>query len=357
MMWIFPALLLASSEADKYKKELAGVESEIQAVQREIERLGKKEESLVQEVGLLERQEALLAQSIEILRAQERVIQSDIRSIDADMSLAEARGQDAKAKLSLATRLLYVTPKPDFLKAFLDFGSVYTAYRRVKYLKRLALYEKNLIKRLIAITQRLSRLRELKTRALADLSLNRAKLNEKENMLAKTKEDKERAVERVRKRRDRKEKYLTQLEKSRAELKAIIKRLQEKQGKVATMKGVKLLTPCEGELVGKFGLIWHDKYGTQIKNNGLDIKAPKGSEIKAAAGGKVAYVGWLEGYGNLVILEHDGFYTVYSRLDKVLVSEGTKVVKGTVIGKLGAEPLHFELRVGGEAIDPEGYLF
>ncbi|MEO0248730.1 MAG: peptidoglycan DD-metalloendopeptidase family protein [candidate division WOR-3 bacterium] len=357
MMWILSALLLASSEAEKYKKELAGVESEIQAVQREIERLGKKEESLVKEIDLLERQEALIAQSIEILKAQERAIQADIRSIEADMTLAEARGRDAKAKLSLATRLLYITPKPDFLKAFLDFGSVYTAYRRVKYLRRLALYEKNLIKRLIAITQRLSKLRELKTRALADLSVNRLKLKQKEDMLAQTRQEKERAIERVRKQRDRKEKYLAQLEKSREELKAIIKRLQEKQGKVATMKGVKLLTPCEGELVGRFGLIWNDKYGTQIKNNGIDIKAPKGSEIKAAAAGKVAYVGWLEGYGSLVILEHDGFYTVYSRLDKVLVSEGTKVVKGTVLGKLGAEPLHFELRVGGEAVDPEGYLF
>lgn len=357
MSWFLAVSLIASSEADKYKKELAGVESEIQAVQREIERLGKKEESLVQEVELLERQEALLAQSIEILKAQERAITGDIKSIEADMIFADARGQDARTKLSLATKLLYITPKPDFLRTFLDFGSVYRAYRRVKYLRRLALYEKNLIKRLISITQRLTKLRELKAKALSELNLNKAKLNEKEEMLAKTRADKERAIERVRKQRDRKEKYLTQLEKSRAELKAIIKRLQEKQGKVATMKGVKLLTPCEGELVGKFGLIWHDKYGTQIKNNGLDIKAPKGSEIKAAAGGKVAYVGWLEGYGSLVILEHDGFYTVYSRLDKVSVSEGTKVVKGTVIGKLGAEPLHFELRVGGEAIDPEGYLF
>lgn len=357
MSWVLAVSLLASSEADKYKKELAGVESEIQAVQREIERLGKKEESLVQEVELLERQEALLAQSIEILKAQEKTIAKEIESIEADISLASLRGQDAKQKLSLATKLLYITPKPDFLRAFLDFGSVYTAYRRVKYLRRLALYEKNLIKRLIAITQRLTKLRELKAKALTELNLNKAKLKEKEEMLAKTRQEKERAIERVRKQRDRKEKYLAQLEKSRAELKAIIKRLQEKQGKVSTMKGVKLLTPCEGELVGRFGLIWHDKYGTQIKNNGLDIKAPKGSEIKAAAGGKVAYVGWLEGYGNLVILEHDGFYTVYSRLDKVSVSEGTKVVKGTVIGKLGAEPLHFELRVGGEAIDPEGYLF
>ena len=350
-------LLVAPSEVDKYKKELAGVESEMQAVQREIERLGKKEESLVQEVELLERQEVLITQSIEILKAQERAIQSEIKSIDADMAIAEARGQDAKAKLSLATRLLYITPKPNFLKALLDFGSVYTAYRRVKYLRRLALYERNLIKRLLAITQRLSKLRELKARALADLSLNRLKLKQKEDMLAITRQEKEKAIERVRKQKDRKEKYLAQLEKSRAELKAIIKRLQEKQGKVATMKGVKLLTPCEGELVGKFGLIWHDKYGTQIKNNGIDIKAPKGSEIKAAAGGKVAYVGWLEGYGNLVIVEHDGFYTVYSRLDKISISEGTKVVKGTVIGNLGSEPLHFELRVGGEAVDPEAYLF
>jgi septal ring factor EnvC (AmiA/AmiB activator) len=357
LTWIFLSVLLSSSEAEKYKKELGEVESEIQSVQREIERLGKKEESLVQEVELLERQEALIARSIEILKDQERAIYNDIRSIEAEMALADARAQEARARLALATRLLYITPRPDFLRAFLDFGSVYTAYRKVKYLKRLALYEKNLIKMLISTTQRLAKLRELKAKALAELNLNKVKLGEKERMLASTRQEKERAIERVRKQRDRKEKYLTQLEKSRAELKAIIKRLQEKQGKVSKMKGVKLLTPCEGEIVGRFGLVWHDKYGTQIKNNGLDIKAPKGSEVKAAAGGKVAYVGWLEGYGNLVILEHDGFYTVYSRLDKVSVSEGTKVVKGTVIGKLGAEPLHFELRVGGEAVDPEAYLF
>ncbi|MEO0257071.1 MAG: peptidoglycan DD-metalloendopeptidase family protein [candidate division WOR-3 bacterium] len=357
MRWFGILCILVSSEAEKYKRELAGVESEIQSVQREIERLGKKEESLVREIELLERQEALILQSIEILKAQERAINEEIRSIDADMTLAETRAQDARAKLSLATRLLYITPRPDFMRAFLDFGSVYTAYRRVKYLRRLALYEKSLIERLISLTQRLVRLREIKAKALSELNLNKAKLKEKEALLAATKSEKQRAAERVKKQRDRKEKYLAQLEKSRADLKAIIKRLEEKSAKKPNIKGVKLLSPCEGEIVGRFGLVWNDKYGTQIKNNGIDIKAPKGSEIKASAGGKVAYIGWLEGYGNLIILEHDGFYTVYSRLDKILVSEGTKVLKGTVIGKLGAEPLHFELRVGGEAVDPEDYIF
>jgi len=350
-------LVLVSGKADKYKKKLAKVEAELSSVQREIKRLGEKEESLVQEVELLDRQEELLAQNIELLQKQKAALQQDLQQVEMDMILVQNRGEDAKQKLALATRLLYITPKPDLMHAFLDFGSVYKAYRRVKFLRRMAAYERSLIQRLEQTTIRLSNLMQLKTKALGQLSITEAKLQQKNQELNRTKQKKQRMLARVQKQKDRKQKYLAQLQKSRAELKAIIAKMQKRSGKVSTMKGVKLLSPCEGTVVGKFGLLWDDKYGTKIKNSGIDISAPKGSQVKAAAGGKVAYVGWLEGYGNVVVLEHDGFYTVYSRLDRINVAEGDKVVKGSVIGKTSAQPLHFELRVGGEPVDPEKYLF
>ena len=95
----------------------------------------------------------------------------------------------------------------------------------------------------------------------------------------------------------------------------------------------------------------------------MDLAAPSGTPIVATMDGTVAAAGWHGGYGLLVSLDNvEGLETRYGHLSRLAVSEGQQVHKGDVIGYVGSTGnstgphLHYEIRVGGQAIDPARYL-
>ncbi len=95
-------------------------------------------------------------------------------------------------------------------------------------------------------------------------------------------------------------------------------------------------------------------------HSGIDIVAPRGTPVRAAAEGKVAYAGWAPGgWGNLVIVDHaSGTRSMYAHLSAVGVKVGEAVVAGSRVGRVGATGeamgphLHFEVRVRGASVDP-----
>lgn len=100
------------------------------------------------------------------------------------------------------------------------------------------------------------------------------------------------------------------------------------------------------------------------RNDGVNIAAPKGTPIKAAAGGEVVYAGSeLAGFGNLILIRHPGgWVTAYAHADSMSVREGDLVKQGQAIGTVGstgnagAPQVHFELRKGKEPVDPAQHL-
>lgn len=121
----------------------------------------------------------------------------------------------------------------------------------------------------------------------------------------------------------------------------------------------KFLKPVDGRVVSGFGT----KPGGG-HNDGINIAASRGTAVRAAQDGTVAYAGnELPGFGNLVLIKHaDGWVTAYGHNDEVLVAKGDSVTRGQPIARVGStgsvtEPqLHFELRRGSKAVDPTPYL-
>ena len=112
-----------------------------------------------------------------------------------------------------------------------------------------------------------------------------------------------------------------------------------------------------------FGKSLHPVYGTAVINNGIDIRAPRGTPIQAVEAGTVQFVDWYGAYGKTVILDHrGGHYSIYSHLEDVRVEKGAKVGRGDMIGTVGdtgsldGPKLHFEIRKGGKAVDPITWL-
>ncbi len=117
--------------------------------------------------------------------------------------------------------------------------------------------------------------------------------------------------------------------------------------------------PLRGKLVGSFGAA-----GKGLHNDGINIAAPAGTQVRAADNGVVAYAGnELKGFGNLLLIKHaDGWTTAYAHNDKLLVKRGDQVKQGQVIASVGrtgnvdSPQLHFEVRKGTQAMDPMEFL-
>lgn len=121
--------------------------------------------------------------------------------------------------------------------------------------------------------------------------------------------------------------------------------------------------PVMGRLQSAWGMRIDPFSGEGTFHRGVDIVAPQGTSVRAAADGEVRYVGWSSGYGRLVIIDHGrGIQTYYAHLFRFSVIPGQEVRRGEVIGAVGssgratAAHLHYEVRVGGNPVNPHAYM-
>ncbi len=117
------------------------------------------------------------------------------------------------------------------------------------------------------------------------------------------------------------------------------------------------ITPSFGTLSSRYGRRWGRNH------NGIDVAGSYNSPIKAADGGVVTYAGWMSGYGNYVVINHEnGYQTAYGHCASLCVKVGSRVAKGDVIAKMGntgrstGTHLHFEVRKNGQYVDPLNYI-
>ncbi len=116
-------------------------------------------------------------------------------------------------------------------------------------------------------------------------------------------------------------------------------------------------------LSSDFGKRTHPVLRSTRHHHGVDLAAPEQSPIRAIASGQVVYADPYAGYGNLVVLRHDdGMTSHYGHCRTIKVTIGQRVRPGQMIATVGntgistGPHLHFEIRSGGEPLNPETFL-
>jgi peptidoglycan DL-endopeptidase CwlO len=206
--------------------------------------------------------------------------------------------------------------------------------------------------------------REIESRARQELA-ERERLVASENALADARAEKRETLEGV---RTDKRDFLHEVEGLEAASAALAARIRAAQASASTApsgtvgsdrspSAAGLIWPVAGPVTSGFGWRWGRMH------EGIDIGAPSGAPIQAAASGVVIYAGWMDGYGNLVVIDHgNGLATAYGHQSAIAAGMGQQVAQGQVIGYVGCtghcfgSHLHFEVRVNGAPVDPLGYL-
>ena len=121
--------------------------------------------------------------------------------------------------------------------------------------------------------------------------------------------------------------------------------------------------PASGRISSAFGDRSSPTEGASTNHKGIDIPAPSGSSIVAAADGKVVISTYSYSAGNYIMIDHGGgLTTVYMHCSQLLVKEGETVKQGQTIAKVGSTGystgphLHFGVRSGGSYVNPSGYV-
>lgn len=137
---------------------------------------------------------------------------------------------------------------------------------------------------------------------------------------------------------------------------------EQEKIKSATLDGVYFaVKPVSGTITSRYGANESIRDHT---HKGLDIAAPYGTKIVAAAKGTVTYSGWMSGYGYLIIITHEnGITTYYGHCSKLYASVGDEVEAGDSIAAVGStgnstgNHLHFEIRKNGVQVNPQTYVY
>ena len=155
------------------------------------------------------------------------------------------------------------------------------------------------------------------------------------------------------------------LEKAREKEKSdekLVKKKEVDNSGFAKNKGALSWPVSKGKITGAFGTHPHPTIkNVQISNNGIDFTLPSGDNVVCVYDGEVVGVTNIPGFKNMVIIKHGSYYTVYSKLDNVIISKGQQIKRGQTIGNVevneeGVAEVHFELWKDKSKMNPQPWF-
>jgi len=272
-----------------------------------------------------------------------------------------------QAILAKRLRMTYKEGNLFPLKVLFSADNVNDLMQRIKYLEMVTSYDSSIFQKYHEKLHELEMEKEnlLQTRAKL-LELEQEALNKKEE-IRQEKEEKASLLLRLKNEKKMAIQARQELINASGALNNLISGLEKKleSGEGLNFEESKgyLYAPVTGDILNHIGKKRDRNYESYIVYNGINIKTPKGTPVRAVYEGKVLFTGSLEGYGNLIILGHgEKYHSLYGHLDEIITAVGKKVRSGQIIAKSGdsgslvGESLYFELRQMGKPIEPTGWF-
>lgn len=374
------SLLTASfaAEPSKTKSEIVKKEKQLESLKRKIvekkkglEYNVKKEYTILE--GLEKLDKVLSKKEEDMANIENSLTQLKEKTRNVDARVIELVGDKERLSGLLMKRLaaMYKMKKGGIVESLFISNPVNDIGRRYKYVSKIVEHDALLLKeyednQLLLQTEK-ERLSEFEKEML---SLKDA-LKHKKSEVEEERDKKSALLKDIRKKKDTQLAAIQEMEGASKELQSFLERFKNDinrdaaighGGGFAGMQG-RLPMPVNGKIVSIYGKIEHPKFHTITFNNGIEIEARLGTEVRSVYKGRVAYSGWFRGYGKVVIIDHgNGYYTLFARLSKILRDVDSLVEKGDIIALVGdtglvkGPNLYFEVRQKGMPLNPLNWL-
>jgi len=372
-----PTRLQAQDKLRAQREELDRIRQDRADLERRMLELRANVHDLSEEVANLNARRSATERLVAALDRQLASINNDVS--DASQNMARTEAELVEKRATLQRRLVDIYKRgPLFTtEALLSAQSFGELVARYKYLHTLALHDRALVARVEQLRDQVARDRDRLVGLQAALEQNRNDKAMEEDNLRSLEQERSSKLAEAQLTARRTEQNLDQLRRTEAQLASTIASLEADRRRAESGRGGavahstssiktsdygQLDWPVAGPLVYSFGKAQTASNAT-IRWNGVGIRAPVGTAVRAVASGTVVSVGALGTYGTTIIIEHGGGdYSIYGSLARADVRLHENVEKGAQIGTVGiSDPdlpphLHFEIRHGGPAVDPASWL-
>lgn len=387
LLFLATVLSVSGQNRELLQKDKQRLEKEIQVANDLLSKTRSHKKQTLSQLSILENKIKSREALIENLNSETRLIDRNIAVLDDSLTLLNTRLEDLKAAYevmiihawetrSAHERMMYVFSADDFNQAYkrMQYYSKYSEARR----DQAAAIESTRLE-LMAVKsaqeqRKLEQLGLIKRKETEKSVLNSEKFSRNNTITQLQKKEKD-----LKRQISAKQQAARKLEQ---EIERIIKEEMAKANKGNSTKGFQL-TPEELLLSGDFEknkgkLPWPTERGVlsssygehahpvlkgvKVKNNGIDVLTDKGAIARAIFEGTVSRIIKVPQYNNVVIVRHGAYLTVYSNLDKVFVTEGSKVEARTSLGTVFTDPdtgnteIHLEVWKGSAIQNPQSWL-
>lgn len=371
------------------KKDVENAKGKISSLEEE----KKKTEAAIKELETLKSDTEKYVRSLD---AQLDSLDSELSRLENDISaktksieetgvrLEEAGETERQQYESMKLRIKYMYEKGDssFLDLLLQSESMSELLNRAEYIQKISEYDRKMLDEYVAVKESIARdkaqLETEKTELVALQEKTEAKQASVEALVNEKTAELQRVNSQIGAKTAEAEAYEKDIKAQEDQIKKIeaeLKRQEEEAKKKAEAAGktyntvslgnISFIWPCpaSSRITSSFGDRESPTAGASTNHKGIDIGAPTGSNIVAAAGGTVTISTYSYSAGNYVMINHGGgVSTVYMHCSKLLVSVGDTVKKGDVIAKVGSTGystgphLHFGIRQNGTYVNPSKYV-
>ncbi len=351
---------------NKYRINIRRLQQGIQLQRSELEQSLKQEKDLLGQLEDLDMRLAEQKEKLDVLMGR-MTAQQDLITVK-EKELDRVRAEKNKVQFHLQKRLsayykmgkiglINVAFSAHTLPELLSFHDSYQTLIR---------YDQNLIETYRQSINQLEKVKEALTLEKSLLQEFITQEEEEKNQISATKLEKENLLTLIRTKSQLHQQAINEMEQASKDLSSSLL-VMEKKEQVLSQRFLlnrgKLSPPVHGTIVTFFHQEKTNRLGITSKSDGIAIKAPDGTEVKAIFDGTVIYSGYVRGYGNTVIVDHGyQYYSIISRVEKLLKKAGDKVHTGDTLAIMGDtatlidEGLYLEIRHGKELLDPLQWL-
>ncbi len=357
-------ILESQRRLEQIRAERARLEQEMQGVQVRVRDASA-------DLANVERRISASRSVLAEIQLQADATSEEITATTRDLLQARDRLAEGRAVLSRRLRDIYKMGPLHTVRVLLGASSFTDLLNRYRYLQRVASFDRALVDRVNDLERALSVQSDELEQRMAELSsLRQARLGEVAQ-LRSIEQERQATLREYRSREQTAKSRLDQLEADEGRMTDLIsdlerRRVEEERRRAAASgtSGASTLSradagtlewPLDGDILYRFGRERRPN-GLVLRWNGLGIKAPPGTPVRAVRAGRVVLAGPFEGYGPTVVLSHgNGFYTLYLYLEDIGVVEGRDVSAGQVVGTVGGrdtpEGAHLEFQIRAPVAD------
>ena len=352
------------------EKKRNDLTKQIQDYKSQIKQMGAKVEGLLTKVNTLQQDESMARQELTVLELQNQKIQENINVLDSSIKDEQVKINELSKQIQSRLLDMYKYRSSSEMRTLFASRSVFEAAETAYLLQRVNERDEEILSQLYSKLQNL----DLSKRTLDD---QQSRLQEKTQAVQNQRDKYKKSIKEtnsfinsIQRKKALAEKAAREAEQAQKAAGDMIAALQKKRQQTLTIylndstksKGL-FIYPVNGKISSPFGYRIHPILKRKILHSGIDIAAPNGTPIKAAAAGEVIYDGWLRGYGRVVVLDHGkGYSTLYGHLSASLVKNGQVVKSGQAVARVGKTGnttgyhLHFEVRLFGNPTNPTKFL-